>query len=242
MNAHKNYKRPHEPNSTPFRPVNKKSATAELLKDSLNKQTETMTAFTELMKSNDPDWKKACLAMMDMMASQQKLLASMLELLTEDMKPEQTSADDKERKRSIVIHGLPESTAAKASLKAKEDHESISTLLDEIDADAVPTSIYRLPGNTNDSNRPRLLKVVLSTSAQQREVLKNAKKLKNSERFKGTWLRPSMTYEERQRDYELRQAAKKLRTQGKNYVYVKNWKLYVGSLEYDHVNLMPKNH
>uniref|UniRef100_A0A914D1E5 Uncharacterized protein n=1 Tax=Acrobeloides nanus TaxID=290746 RepID=A0A914D1E5_9BILA len=55
----------------------------------------------------------------------------MLELLTEDMKPEQTSADDKERKRSIVIHGLPESTAAKASLKAKEDHESISTLIDE---------------------------------------------------------------------------------------------------------------
>uniref|UniRef100_A0A914D161 Uncharacterized protein n=1 Tax=Acrobeloides nanus TaxID=290746 RepID=A0A914D161_9BILA len=90
--------------------------------------------------------------------------------------------------------------------------------LDEIDA--VPTSIYRLPGNTTDSNRPRLFKVFLSTSAQQREVLKNAKKLKNSERFKGTWLRPSMTYEERQLDYELHQAAKK-RTMSRTGSYMR---------------------
>jgi hypothetical protein len=85
----------------------------------------------------------------------------MLELLTEDMKPEQTSADDKERKRSIVIHGLPESTAAKASLKAKEDYESIST--------RHRTNLY-LPftWEHHRSESPRLLKVILQVPSNEK--------------------------------------------------------------------------
>ena len=73
------------------------------------------------------------------------------------------------------------------------------------------------------------MKIVLGASFQQRNVLANAKKLKNSEKYSKIFIRPSLTPEgvdvdRRQSiviagipestekfDYELRQAARKLR-------------------------------
>jgi hypothetical protein len=55
----------------------------------------------------------------------------------------------------------------------------------------------------NGGNRPRLTKVVLSTSAQQLEGLRNSKNFRNSVAFLKILIRPSMFAEERKLDYDL---------------------------------------
>ena len=152
------------------------------------------------------------------------------------------SAEEKERLRSIVIQGLPESKETKPSEKTRADQNRVVELLDEIGAEVTAVSVYRLPGN--QTNKPRLLKVVLATSAQQRETLKNAPKLralKQTGKYPNVWIRPSMTAAQRKLDYDLRQAAAKLRNDGKKEARVRSLKLYVGSVEYDHVTLLSKN-
>uniref|UniRef100_A0A914BYE4 Uncharacterized protein n=1 Tax=Acrobeloides nanus TaxID=290746 RepID=A0A914BYE4_9BILA len=56
---------------------------------------------------------------------------------TIDKRPTEPSPEEKERKRSLVIRGLPESNAIRASDKAKSDHEMVTTILDEINADSL---------------------------------------------------------------------------------------------------------
>jgi hypothetical protein len=103
---------------------------------------------------------------------------------------------------------MSESTATKPSERLEADKRTIIDLLDELEVEAIPTTVYRLPSKLpNGGNRPRLTKGVLSTSAQQKDVLHNANKLKNSINYSKTYIRPSMTREKRQLEYELRQEA-----------------------------------
>ena len=130
----------------------------------------------------------------------------------------QIDAEEKERRRSIVISGLPEPQGI-PSVRAKEDSGSVVKLLDEIDAEATICSCYRLGARKTGANR--LVKVVFSTSQQQKQVLRNAKKLKNSIQFKKIVLRPSLTLEQRQRESQLWEECKKLREDPKNRGKVK---------------------
>jgi hypothetical protein len=143
-------------------------------------------------------------------------------------------ADENERLRSLVIFisGLPESTAVKSSERIKQDRQAVTELLDELQVEATPVTVYRL-SSRDPTKRPRLLKLVLSTSRQQWAVLKASKNLRGSTNFNETYIRPSLTKEQRKLDFKLRQAVKKLRGQGMQKVHIKNWKLMVSNIEYD---------
>uniref|UniRef100_A0A914CY38 Transposase n=1 Tax=Acrobeloides nanus TaxID=290746 RepID=A0A914CY38_9BILA len=136
------------------------------------------------------------------------LLATKAPMLATDLA---TDAEEKERKRSIVISGLSEAVSDTGRGKFKEDKAKVEALLDELDVECGVVHVYRM-GKPME-NRSRLVKVVLPTSFYQSQCLKFAKNLKTVSGYDGIYIRPSMTKDQLQADYELR---KKLREMNKN--------------------------
>lgn len=122
------------------------------------------------------------------------------------------SAEEKERRRSVVISGIPEPTGETAN-RRQHNRNAVYNILNEIEVDAEVTNVYRLgaPGM-----KSRLLKVILPSSAIQRQVLINARKLKESKTNKGVFIRPSLTADQRKKEYELRNEVKRIREGGGN--------------------------
>lgn len=104
------------------------------------------------------------------------------------------SYEERERTRSIVISGLPESQSHTAFNRIVHDFSSTQHILDFLNVDCLPTTVYRM-GKPNPS-RPRLLKVILPCSRFQKTVLKLAPRLRFFSQ-KGIYIRPSLTFEER---------------------------------------------
>ena len=79
-------------------------------------------------------------------------LHSLLDAVTNLETPE-----EKERKRSLVIIGLNESTNPTASERVKADTIATKEILDLLDVAAAPTAIYRMghPDPNRFSDRPR---------------------------------------------------------------------------------------
>ena len=125
------------------------------------------------------------------------------------------AAEEKEKRRSIVISGLGESEG-KPSERNAGDAKKVVDLLDEIDVEANIVSCYRM--GLKKGSKGRLLKVVLSTSQQQRQTLMNSRKLKSSMKFNGVYVRPSLNQEERARESELWKEFKKLKAENRGYV------------------------
>lgn len=76
-----------------------------------------------------------------------------------------------------------------------------------------------------DSARPRLVKLVLPSKAHWLTALSNARLLRSS-KFSDVFIRRSMTLEERKKEFELRQEARK----GNGEVKQKQWVVYRGAL------------
>ena len=129
--------------------------------------------------------------------------------------PQFDVADEKEKRRSIVISGLGESEG-KPSERNAGDAKKVVDLLDEIDVEANIVSCYRM--GLKKGSKGRLLKVVLSTSQQQRQTLMNSRKLKGSQTFNGVYIRPSLNQEERAREAKLWNDFKKLKSENRGYV------------------------
>jgi hypothetical protein len=128
--------------------------------------------------------------------------------------------EEKERKRSLVVIGLPEPEHALASGRVKTDAESVSAMLDVLNVEAVPVAVYRMgrPPQNNDNNKgPRLLKVVLPSSQMQHlafGALKTKRQaVRNLPGCNRVLIRPSMTPEEREKDRELQERLKKKRAE-----------------------------
>jgi hypothetical protein len=115
-----------------------------------------------------------------------------------------TDADRKEKKRSLVISDPLESTAPKISDWNRKDHQKIIAMVDSLNVEAVPTQVYRLlRSDRYRGNQPKLVKVVLSTSYQQKTVFSKVTSLCRIDGYKGVYIRPSMNPAERKLDYEL---------------------------------------
>lgn len=106
---------------------------------------------------------------------------------------------DLERKRSIVISGIPELSCPSALAKVCHDVNCTTDILDFLNVECLPVSVYRL-GRPRPS-KPRLLKVVLPSSHFQVDVLRKASSLRSFP-HKGIYIRPSLTKEERMRRRE----------------------------------------
>lgn len=202
----------------------KKATSPEPIQTINSDPSSTITEAQQLLESTTGavsviDFKKMLALLLQIVGQQQTIIHS----LQVQQKPKDGDGDDstidaetKERKRSLVIYGMPESKETTGRGKFLDDKSTIGKLLDVLDVECEPTQIYRMGNPKND--KPRLVKVVLPSSYYKSDCLKNAKKLKTSE-FTGVFIRPSMTKAERDADFLLRQQLREAiaRNDGKFY-------------------------
>ncbi|KIH63764.1 hypothetical protein ANCDUO_05933 [Ancylostoma duodenale] len=106
------------------------------------------------------------------------------------------SFDEVERSRSIIVAGLPESSAEQASLRVYHDYNCIREIMDFLGIDCSIVAVYRLGRVAN--NRARLVKLVLPASVFVKMMLKHAPRLKFFKNH-GIFLRASLPKSERDR-------------------------------------------
>lgn len=196
-----------QPSAPKNLPVTNFNASAEIvsrIKEDLQKKG----------RKDDPTWANTLL-LIGLFEQQQLLLQQMMA----NAPPTSDQAEEKERKRSIVIAGLPE-TSGKPSKRAADDKKNLVELFDELNVETEMVAAYRM-GRPTDADgkakpRPRLVKVVLANSHQQQRVLRYCGALKKSTAFKGVFVRPSLTKEEREEDDLLRKTLWERRKGGEN--------------------------
>lgn len=110
--------------------------------------------------------------------------------------------EEKERLRSLVIGGLPE-TNGNAAQRRASNKNMVTEILDSLDVEAEAVCVYRM--GKMENGRSRLLKVVMPSSGIQREVLKKSKEARghsfhqnrgnNSifQKFTNLFIRPSLS-------------------------------------------------
>uniref|UniRef100_A0A8R1I7N2 Uncharacterized protein n=1 Tax=Caenorhabditis japonica TaxID=281687 RepID=A0A8R1I7N2_CAEJA len=133
----------------------------------------------------------------ELVAVQQKRLESVEAAMKEVKEKKEDLAEIKERRRSIVAIGVPEATCSSMFERSAADINAVHELFKCVDATSPPITVYRL-GRQREDGKPRLLKIVLSSTFAQRDVLKKAHKLKSFRTTDGRpiFLRPSMSREE----------------------------------------------
>lgn len=109
-----------------------------------------------------------------------------------------------EMSRAIVIGNMQESSSEHPVARADHDFHAVKSLVNSLGVEVNPVSVYRMGAV---GSRPRLLKVILPTRKHQRMLVSRAPWLRNSP-FRGTWLRPSLPKEERDKRREERLRAR----------------------------------
>ncbi|KAI1695799.1 hypothetical protein DdX_19382 [Ditylenchus destructor] len=142
--------------------------------------------------------------------------------------PHEISAEEKERKRSLVLIGLPEPDKDEsATVRNKRDKEAVQRILEKLSIEAEAEAVYRMGRETTDSKgntRPRLVKVRLPTSSFQRQALRNFGQCRNQIRaedeFAQLLVRPSLTGAERAAEIELNAKLRQIRTENPDKKYM----------------------
>ena len=113
-----------------------------------------------------------------------------------------TVAENEDRKRNIIIHGLKE-----------EDNEVISAKVEEVEIDEKPIikDCCRFGSIKEESIRP--VKFFLSSTDMVQQVLRKTRRLRLKEQYKSLYIFPDRSFGERQafrkqREYKLKQAKK----------------------------------
>ncbi|KAK6010739.1 hypothetical protein OSTOST_24207, partial [Ostertagia ostertagi] len=124
------------------------------------------------------------------------------------------SFEEIERKRSVIIVGVPENRGPRSYDRVSHDRLCVHQLFDFLAIDCTPVSIYRMGRPSPTYNR--LLKVVLPNSFFARLLLRCAPKLKHFPLKKGVFIRPSLSKGERERIRAEREAEHSKRTGSKD--------------------------
>jgi hypothetical protein len=83
------------------------------------------------------------------------------------------------RRLNIIIHGLKEPEAAEEDGKKVEDDELIISMLHQIGCDDVSvTELTRLGKKSDDRQKPRPVRLVISSEQQKNKILRQSKNLK----------------------------------------------------------------
>lgn len=149
----------------------------------------------------------------------------MLKILKTKLPDEVTKLVQEDKKgRSLVISGLPESPASvKPSERQKQLEDQVENILDILKVECRPVEVYRM--GRLENSRPRLVKLLLPSKAHWATALSNACLLRSSE-LSEVFIRKSMTPDERKKEYELRQEARRRNAEVKR----KGWVIYRGIL------------
>ncbi|KAK6050706.1 endonuclease/exonuclease/phosphatase family protein [Cooperia oncophora] len=136
----------------------------------------------------------------------------------------QTVSSTLEEDRKVVLGYRKEPRELPASRRQTELEDKIGGILDILDIECRPESVYRM-GAFSDS-KTRLVKVLLPSKFHWSKVLANARLLRRST-MSDVFIRRSMSTEERAMDYKLRQQAKELNKSAG----FKEWVVYKSELK-----------
>ena len=155
-------------------------------------------------------------ALMALILDQQKVLISLTAKIDSLIKPNSATnsltVEEIERRRSAVVAGVPERGGATSYARWKEDNEGVIRMLEKTDVEC-GAKVYRLGQFTPGKHRP--LKVIFPASSFQRTFISNFRAMReNNPQYKDVFARPSLTAEQRKKDYELRQECRQLRDAG----------------------------
>lgn len=139
-----------------------------------------------------------------------------------------TDLKEEERLRSVVISNVSE-IGDNITSKQTNDMNFVNDLINELNIDANYTKIFRMGSQKitktstidesfkltiKNTQQPRLLKLVLVSSTQQKNLLRLAKKLKNTQKFSNLFIRPSLTFAQREAEFKLRCELRDRRAKG----------------------------
>jgi len=113
----------------------------------------------------------------------QECVVKALDVKNQEDKEKETEI--KKRATSVIVHGVAESDATDTDQRETEDIDVIAAMMHEIDSDNVKVSkIVRLgkkptaTASSDNTQKPRPIKLVLESEEQKIQVLKNAKNLR----------------------------------------------------------------
>jgi len=143
---------------------------------------------------------------------------------------EKNEEEDRERrKNNVIIHGFPEPRAAEADDRKKEDCDRAQELLHKLSCDDVSVKrIARLgPPPTGSGNRPRPVKLDLSSAESCNKVLKQAKNLRSApeDHWKNVFVQQDFTPRERAARRILVQELKARKEAGETDLIIVNAKI-----------------
>lgn len=125
-----------------------------------------------------------------------------------------SSAEEMERRRSVVVCGLPEAEGSPSARREGTRKASVE-LLNALNIDSEIISTYRLGRPpTGENNKPRLLKIVFPNSNAQKEMLRKARGLRGQDQYNGVYIRPSLTPAQLNAEYLLRKELRERRGKG----------------------------
>ncbi|KAI1691034.1 hypothetical protein Ddc_24503 [Ditylenchus destructor] len=187
-NFGKNTRKYHQPKPKPSQPPQEK-----VLGSSLDKYTKAIEASVQFSQTEE------CSPAAKTVIS---LLAGLLQTATQQI---HTSAHDPveehRRQRSVVLANVPESVSPSAQTRVNEDNQAVMEILDELDIEARPLTVFRM--GKMDGKTPRLLKVELPTRGHTQRTIQSKAKLQKSTRYASVRVRASLSKEDRDRRHEL---------------------------------------
>lgn len=137
--------------------------------------------------------------------------------------PNALSAEEIERKRSIVIAGVPESDDDSPYLKWKADKTKVTQILKQCEVES-GAQIYRLGKPSPD--KTRLIKAVFPASVFVGQALKGQKKMRSDPDMchQKVFIRPSLTKAQRDAEFQLREEVRRQNANGR-VVRINNGKI-----------------
>ena len=106
------------------------------------------------------------------------------------------TTEESDRKRCLIVTGLPESSGADS---ASEDLIAAQELFNDCESGHEVKSIVRLGRKPPDPGaRPRLVKVVFESDDQATAVMRKKANLKDHEKWKGVFVRRSLSPADRE--------------------------------------------
>lgn len=193
----------------------------KIMSESFNKVVENMTRAVNKIEEGVAN---RCKSLDEQLTS--KLTTETTGTSSNDHSPIDTIAagvvdeqrEREKRKLNLILHNVRESSKENGSSRKADDIATVTTMLqNRVGVKATITNAFRL-GKRSD--RPRLLKVSVSSVEEKSAILKQCYKLKNKENpadVQKIFATPDLTPLEQKKDKALRQKLTELNKNGKVY-------------------------
>ena len=120
------------------------------------------------------------------------------------------------RMTNVIVRGLPEGSGT-VQERAQKDEKAVEDLLTAIEVRSGNVTGVKRLGKVKDGHA-RLLCVTFRDVSQKHEVLRKAKLLRDSSKFKRVYVQPDLTRMQQEIDWRLRKELKDRRDKGEDVV------------------------